>query len=134
MLFRSSEANQTFTISKQYEASVRIVETEVLHTDLNTTKSYGAQLGNAIYNQIDADVLNAARAGAGQDIDDGDFAGTADNGLTVSISNVADIPVIATEKFMGANVKIDPNMRFGKLSYDEYAGLPCWIEIGRAHV
>src|SRR6266566_4230899 len=32
------EANQTFTISKQKEASVRIVATEVLHTDLPTTK------------------------------------------------------------------------------------------------
>ena len=44
------EANETFTISKQKEASVRIVATEVLHTDLPTTKSYGAQLANAIYN------------------------------------------------------------------------------------
>src|SRR5436190_4208845 len=66
-----SEANQTFTISKQKEASVRIVETEVLHTDLPTTKSYGAQLSNAIYQEIDADTLNSCRSNAGQTIDDG---------------------------------------------------------------
>src|SRR5258708_5565117 len=39
-----SEANETFTISKQREASVRIPKPQVLHTDLNVTKSYGAQL------------------------------------------------------------------------------------------
>src|SRR3954470_24643481 len=54
------EANETFTISKQKEASVRIVATEVLHTDLPTTKSYGAQLSNAIYQEIDGDTLYAA--------------------------------------------------------------------------
>src|SRR5437588_6407658 len=48
-----SEANETFTISKQKEASVRIVQPDILYTDLNTTKSYGAQLSNALYQEID---------------------------------------------------------------------------------
>src|SRR5688572_6036238 len=34
-----SEGEETFTISKQKEASVRIVKPEVLHHDLNVTKS-----------------------------------------------------------------------------------------------
>src|SRR5207244_12997292 len=55
-----SEANQTFTISKQKEASVRIVNTEVLHTDLPTTKSYGAQTATAIHHEHDAETLSAA--------------------------------------------------------------------------
>src|SRR5437764_7221254 len=90
------EANKTFTISKQKEASVRIVATEVLHTDLPTTESYGKQLSNAIYQEIDGDTLNAARSAAGQTIDDGSFSGgTAGNGLAVSIANIANIPVLA---------------------------------------
>src|SRR6185437_8416367 len=36
-----AEADETFTISKQKEATVRIVKPTVLMTDLNTTKSYG---------------------------------------------------------------------------------------------
>lgn len=121
------EAEESFTISKQKEASVRIVKPEVLHTDLNTTKSYGAQLSNAIYQDIDGDTLNAARAGAGQTIDDGSFGGTSGNGLTVSIANIADIPVLAMEKFIGSSVVYNNNMRFGKLAFEDYGGMLTWI-------
>jgi hypothetical protein len=122
-----AEAEESFTISKQKEATVRIVKTEVLHTDLDTTKSYGVQLSNAIYQEIDGDTLNAIRAGANQSIDDGSFGGTSGNGLTVSISNIADIPVLAMEKFMGVNVVYNSNMRFGKLPYEDYGGMLTWI-------
>src|SRR5690606_26086007 len=43
------EAEESFQIAKQKEASVRIVKPEVLHHDLNVTKSYGVQLANAIW-------------------------------------------------------------------------------------
>ena len=121
------EAEESFSITKQKEASVRIVKPDVLHTDLDITKSYGKQLSNAIYQTIDGDTLNAARAGAGYDIDAGDFSGTADEGITLSIANIAEIPLIAIEKFRGANVVYDLNKRFGKLAYEEYGGLMCWI-------
>lgn len=121
------EANETFTISKQKEATVRIVKPTVLHTDLNVTESYGAQLSNAIYQEIDGDTLLAAKVGAGQTIDDGDFGGTAGNGLSVSIANIADIPVLAMEKFIGTNVVYNNNMKFGKLPYEDYGGMLTWI-------
>lgn len=122
-----SEANETFTISKQREASVRIVKPDVLYTDLPVTENYGKQLANALYQEIDGDTLNSARAGAGQTIDDGTLGGTAGNGVSVSVSNIADLPVIADEKLMGSNVVINPNMRFGKLAYEDYGGMKCWI-------
>lgn len=121
------EADETYTISKQKEATVRIVKPTVLHTDLDVTTSYGTQLSNALYQEIDGDTLNAVRAGAGQAIDDGSFSGTAGDGLSVSISNIADIPVLAMEKFMGTNVVYSNNMRFGKLPYEDYGGLLTWI-------
>lgn len=122
------EAKETYTISKLREASVRIVDAEVLHTDENVAKSYGSQLANALFQEIDGDTLNAARAGAGTTIDDGSFAGgTAGNGLVVNTGNVTEIPVLATEIFTGKNVAYNNNIRFGKLPFEDYGGMLCWI-------
>ncbi len=122
-----SEAEETFQISKQKEASVRIPKPELLHHDLDATKSYGVQLANAIWQEIEGDTLHAAYAGAGTVIDDGNFGGTAGNGLTVSITNISDIPVIAMETYLGKNVVFNNNLRFGKLPYEDYGGMKTWI-------
>jgi hypothetical protein len=122
-----TEGEESFQISKQKEATVRIVKAEVLHTDLDVTRSYGKQLSNAIFQEIDGDTLNALRAGANQSLDDGSFGGTSGNALTVGIGNVADIPVMAMERFMGASVVYNSNLRFGKLAYEDYGGMLCWI-------
>lgn len=123
-----AEGKETFTISKKKEATVRIVDHEVLHTDLPTAKSYGQQLSNAIFQEIDGDTLNAARAGAGTVIDDGSISGgTTGNGLTVSAANITDIPLIATETFTGKNVAYNNNIRFGKLAFENYGGMLTWI-------
>ncbi len=121
------EGEESFTISKQKEATVRIVKPTVLHTDLDVTKSYGVQLSNAIFQEIDGDTLNAIRAGAGNTIDDGSLGGTSGNGATISIANVANLPVLAMEKFMGTNVVYSNNMKFGKLPYEDYGGMLTWI-------
>ena len=120
-----TEGEESFQIAKQKEATVRIVKTEVLHTDLDVTRSYGKQLSNAIFQEIDGDTLNAARLGASQSLDDGSFGGTSGNALTVGIGNVADIPVMAMERFMGTNVVYNSNLRFGKLAYEDYGGMLC---------
>lgn len=122
-----TEGEESFQINKQKEATVRIVKPEVLHTDLPVTQSYGKQLSNAIFQQIDADTIDALRAGAGSTLDDGSFGGSAGNGLTVGIGNIADIPVLAMERFMGANVVYNSNLRFGKLAYEDYGGMMCWL-------
>lgn len=122
-----SEGEESFQISKQKEATVRIVKPEVLHTDLDATESYGKQLANALWQEIDGDTLNAARAGAGSTLDDGNFGGTSGNGLTVSIGNVAAIPLLAMEIYKGKSVVYNNNMKFGKLPYEKYDGMLCWI-------
>lgn len=128
-----SEGVESFQISKQKEATVRIVKPDVLHTDLPVTKSYGSQLSNALWQEIDGDTLNALRAGAAHAIDDGSFGGTSGNGLTISIANVAEIPLIAIEKFRGTNVVYDVTKRFGKLPYEAYDGLLTWIMPPQVH-
>lgn len=128
------EGNETFTISKKKEASVQIAEVDVLNTDLNVAKSYGAQLANALFQEIDGDTLNAARAGAGTTIDDGSFSGgTAGNGLTINAANITDIPALATEIFTGKNVVYNNNIRFGKLPFEDYGGMLTWIMPPQVH-
>lgn len=122
------ESDETFTISKKKEATVRIVAHEVLMTDLDKTKSYGSQLSNALYQDIDADTLYSCYANAGTIIDDGSFSGgTAGNGLAVSSANVTDIPAGAMEVFTGKNVVYNKNIRFGKLPFEDYGGMLTWI-------
>jgi hypothetical protein len=122
-----TEAEESYTISKQKEASVRIVKTEVLHTDQDVTRSYGVQLANAIWQEIEGDTLHAAYAGAGSTLDAGNFGGTAGQGVTPSVNNIADIPVLAMENFLGKNVVFNNNKRFGKLPYEDYDGMLTWI-------
>lgn len=121
------EGVESFQINKQKEATVRIVKPSVLHTDLPVTKSYGTQLANALWQEIDGDTLNTARAGAGATLDDGSFGGTSGNGLSVSIGNIAAIPLLALEIYRGNNVVYDRTMKFGKLPYEAYDGMLCWI-------
>jgi hypothetical protein len=122
-----SENEETFQISKQKEASVRVPKPEILHHDLDQTKSYGVQLANAIWQEIEADTLYAAYSGAGTTIDSGTLGGTSGEGITVSVNNVSDIPLIAHEIFLGKNVVYNDNLRFGKLPYEDYGGMKCWI-------
>lgn len=121
------EGEESFQIAKQKEVSVRIVKTEVLHTDLNVTKSYGVQLANAIWQEIEGDTLHAAYDGAGSTLDAGNFGGTSGDGVSLSISNIADVPVLAMETFLGKNVVFNNNLRFGKLPYEDYGGMLTWI-------
>lgn len=121
------EGEESFTISKQKEATVRIPKPQVLHTDLPVAESYGKQLANAIWQEIEADTLYTAYAGAGTTLDNSYLGGTAGDGITASISNIADIPVLAMETYRGKNVVYNSNMRFGKLAYDKYDGLLTWI-------
>src|SRR5882757_6208964 len=58
------EGEESFSIAKQKEATVRIVKPTVLHTDLDVAKSYGVQLANAIWQEIEGDTLYAAYNGA----------------------------------------------------------------------
>jgi hypothetical protein len=122
------EGEESFTISKQKEASVRIVKPSVLHTDLDVTKSYGAQLANAIWQEIEGDTLYAAYAGAGTTLDARYFGGAAGDGTTVTVNNIADIPVLAMEVYKGKAVVYNKNLRFGKLPYEQYDGLMTWIQ------
>lgn len=84
-----TDTAETLTINKEKEASIYIKKLDEMQAHLPVRQKYGRKLGNALINQIDADVTLAAYQGAGTTLDDGSFAGTSGNAFTVTASNVA---------------------------------------------
>lgn len=93
-----TDTQETLVIDKEKEASIYIKKLDELQAHLPLKKKYSQKLGNALVNQIDGDVLLATYQGAGTTLDDGDFAGTAGNGYTVTSSNVPTLFTTAMQK------------------------------------
>lgn len=99
-----TDTAETLTINKEKEASVYIKKLDQLQAHLPVKQKYGRKLGNALINQIDADVTLAAYQGAGTSLDDGSFAGTSGNGHTATASNIATVFTTAMQKLRLKNV------------------------------
>lgn len=118
-----TDTQETLVINKEKEASIYIKKLDELQAHLPVKKKYGRKLANALVNQIDGDVLLTAYQGAGTVLDDGDFAGTDGNGLTVTSSNVATVFTTAMQKLRLNNVVY--NKRFqGGMQLEVPEGMP----------
>lgn len=121
-----TDTAETLTINKEKEASIYIKKLDQLQAHLPVKQKYGRKLGNALINQIDADVLLAAYQGAGTTLDDGSFAGTATNGFTVTASNVMLAFSVGMQKLRLKNVVY--NNRFqASMDLEVPEGLPIAI-------
>lgn len=123
-----TDTQETLTIDKEKEASIYIKKLDELQAHLPVKQKYGRKLANALVNQIDGDVLLAAYQGAGTTLDDGNFAGTAGNGLVVTASNVATVFTTAMQKLRLNNVVYNKRFKGGanmKLEVPE--GMPIAI-------
>lgn len=118
---------ETLVVNKEKEASIYIKDLDLLQSHLPTKQKYGRKLGNAMINQIDADVLGAAYAGAGSTIDDGDLGGTAGNGAGISATNIATVFTLAMQKLQLNNVVYDPNAKFSGMKMEQPEGMPIAI-------
>lgn len=117
---------ETLVINKEKETSIYIKKLDELQAHLPLKQKYGRKLANALINQIDGDVLLAAYQGAGTTLDDGDFAGTDGNGLTVTASNIATVFTTAMQKLRLKNVVY--NNRFqGSMKLEVPEGMPIAI-------
>jgi len=117
------DTQETLVIDKEKEASIYIKKLDELQAHLPLKQKYGRKLANALINQIDGDVLLAAYQGAGTSMDDGDFAGTSGNGLTLTSSNIATVFVTAMQKLRLNNVVYNKRFQGGaKLEVPE--GMP----------
>lgn len=120
------DTQETLVIDKEKEASIYIKSLDQLQAHLPVKQKYGRKLAQALINQIDGDVLLAAYQGAGTVLDDGDFAGTDGNGLTVTSSNVATVFTTAMQKLRLNNVVYNKRFNSGtKLEVPE--GMPTAI-------
>lgn len=121
-----TDTSESLTINKEKEASIYIKKLDELQAHLPVKQKYGRKLANALINQIDGDVLLAAYQGAGTTLDDGDFAGTDGNGLTVTATNVATVFTTAMQKLRLKNVVY--NTRFqGGMQLEVPEGMPIAI-------
>lgn len=118
-----TDTQETLVINKEKEASIYIKKLDELQAHLPLKQKYGRKLANALINQIDGDVLLAAYQGAGTSMDDGDFAGTAGLGITLTASNIATVFVTAMQKLRLNNVVYNKRFQSGaKLEVPE--GMP----------
>lgn len=121
-----TDTQETLVINKEKEASIYIKKLDELQAHLPLKQKYGRKLANALINQIDGDVLLAAYQGAGTSLDDGDFGGTAGNGLTLTATNIANVFVTAMQKLRLNNVVYNKRFQGGsKLEVPE--GMPIAI-------
>jgi len=109
-----TDTQETLVINKEKEASIYIKKLDVLQAHLPVKQKYARKLAQALVNQIDGDVLLAMYQGAGTALDDGSFAGTAGNGLTVSASNVANVFTTAMTKLRLKNVVYNKRFQSGQ--------------------
>jgi hypothetical protein len=119
-----TDSQETLTIDKEKEASIYIKKLDELQAHLPVKQKYAKKLVHALINQIDGDVLLAAYQGATTSLSDGDFAGTAGNGITVSASNVATMFTLAMQKLMKNNVVYNANARFSGGQLEVPEGMP----------
>jgi hypothetical protein len=118
-----TDTAETLVINKEKEASIYVKDLDLMQAHLPVKQKYGRKLANALINQIDGDVLLAAYQGAGTSLSDGDFGGTAGNGLTVTADNVATVFVIAKQKLRLNNVIYNNRFR-GGMQLEVPEGMP----------
>ena len=122
-----TDTQETLVINKEKEASIYIKKLDELQAHLPVKQKYGRKLANALVNQIDGDVLLAAYQGAGTTLDDGSFAGTAGNGLTVTASNVATVFTTAMQKLRLNNVVYNTRFKTAGMKLEVPEGMPIAI-------
>jgi len=119
-----ADTQETLVIDKEKEKSIYIKELDLLQAHLPLKQKYGRKIANALVNQIDADVLLTVYQGAGTSLDDGDFGGTAGNGLTATASNIATVFSVAMQK-LRLNNTIYYNKRFSSaMKLEEMENMP----------
>lgn len=117
------DTQETLVINKEKEASIYIKKLDELQAHLPLKQKYGRKLAQKLINQIDGDVLLAMYQGAGTTLDDGSFAGTSGNGVTMTATNVATVFTTAMQKLRLKNVVYNKRFQAGtKLEVPE--GMP----------
>lgn len=94
---------ETLTVDQKPEVSSRIVKWQDLLDDLPTQKEVANEGMSRLFNYIDGKILGTAVAGANGSLDNASFSGSANDGITVTSSNIAQIFALAQTQLIKQN-------------------------------
>jgi len=107
----------TGTVNIKEETSIQIVEWQKLQDHLPTQLKYTTKAANALWLQVDANILGAMAVNAASVIDDSVInpgVGTAGNAFTVGVQNIMSVFTAGIQQFQLLNVVYDPNKTLPK--------------------
>lgn len=107
----------TGTVNIKEETSIQIVEWQKLQDHLPTQLKYTTKAANALWLQVDANILGNMAVNAASVIDDSVInpgVGTAGNAFTVGIQNIMSVFSAGIQQFQLLNVVYDPNKTLPK--------------------
>lgn len=103
-----SDTDQTMVVSFKKEVSFQIPKWYELQFHLPVIRDYGRDGINAMYRDLDADLLGQMQAGAANSLDASYFGGSAGTPITPSIGNILQLFGTATEVLQSNNVQYVP--------------------------
>ena len=112
-----TNTNESGVVNIKEETSIQIVEWQKLQDHLPTQMKYTQKAANALWLQVDANVLYAIQQGSASLIDDATIngtSGTTGNPVAVATQNVQSLFTAAIQQFQLLNVSYDPNKTLAK--------------------
>lgn len=106
-----TDTEELLTLDQEYEASIYIKKYDEMIYDLPLQKSYAEDQVEALFNQIDADVLGEYDQYSNQ-LDAGDFGGNDDEGISVDVTNIFQIFSKSETLLRRNNIIVDPTAKF----------------------
>lgn len=106
-----TDTEELLTLDQEYEATIYIKEFDEMIYDLPLQKSYAEDQADALFLQIDADVLGEYNQYS-NNLDDGDLGGTDGDGITVDSTNIQQIFSKSEILLRRNNIIVDPTAKF----------------------
>lgn len=128
-----TDTDETLVINKEKETSFYIKSLDEIQNHLPTRTKYATKAMNALFLQIDGDVLGNYDQ-ATSTVDDSDLGGTSGNGITVTTANIDQVFTAALTKLQLQNVIFDPNAKFtGDVKRDRGMSMPIAVISPQIH-
>jgi len=106
-----TDTNEYLILDQEYESTIYIKDYDKIIYDLPMQKSYSEDQVDALFLQIDASILMKYDQYSNQ-LDDGDFGGTDDNGIEVNSTNIATIFSKSEVLLRRSNIRVNPTAKF----------------------
>lgn len=103
-----TDTDQTMVVSFKKEVSFQIPKWYELQFHLPVIRDYGRDGINAMYRDLDADLLGQMQSGAANSLDASYFGGSAGTPITPSIGNILQLFGTATEVLQSNNIQYVP--------------------------